>query len=86
MDHEIYGRKPDVILVQKDKNLCQVTDFSCRYDGGVDTKVLEKIEHYQALVRELRKVWNMKVKVILSVIGALGTTPIKLRKVKGNSY
>ena len=49
MDHEIYGRKPDIIVVQKDKNLCQITDFVCPYDEGVDTKVLEKIEHYQAL-------------------------------------
>ena len=27
-DHEIYGRTPDVIVVQKDKNLCQITDFA----------------------------------------------------------
>ena len=49
MDHEIYRRKPDIIVVQKDKNLCQITDFAYPYDEGVDTKVLEKIEHYQAL-------------------------------------
>ena len=28
-DHEIYGRRPDIILVQKDKNLCQIIDFAC---------------------------------------------------------
>ena len=27
----------------------------------------------------MRKIWNMKVKVIPLEIGALGTTPIKLR-------
>ena len=42
-------------------------------------KELEKIEHYQDLARELRKIWNMKVKVIPIVIGALGAIPIKLR-------
>ena len=26
-DHEIYGRRPDVIVVQKDKNFCQIIDF-----------------------------------------------------------
>ena len=31
-DHEIYGRRPDVIVVQKDKNLCQIIDFACPYD------------------------------------------------------
>ena len=54
MDHKIYGRRPDIIAVQKDKNLCQIID------GRVDTKELEKIEHYQDLTRELRKIWNMK--------------------------
>ena len=39
---EIYGKRPDVIVVQKDKNLCQTTDFACPYDGTVDTKELEK--------------------------------------------
>ena len=44
-NHEIYGRRPDVIVVQKDKNLCQIIDFACPCDGRVDTKELEKIEH-----------------------------------------
>ena len=78
-DHEIYGRRPDVIVIQKDKHLCQIIDFACPYDGRVDTKELEKIEHYQDLARELRNIWNMKVKVTPLVISALGTTPIKLR-------
>ena len=71
MDHEIYGRRPDVIVVQKDKNLCQIIDFACPYDGRADTKELEKIEQYQDLAQELRKIWNMKVKAIPLVIGAL---------------
>ena len=39
-EHEIYERRPDVIRVQKDKNLCQIIDFACPYDGRVDTKDL----------------------------------------------
>ena len=54
-------------------------DLACPYDGRVDIKELEKIEHYHDLARELRKIWNMKVKVIPLVIGALGTTPVKFR-------
>ena len=42
MNHEIYGRRPDLIVVQKDKNHCQIKDFACPYDGKVDTKELEK--------------------------------------------
>ena len=76
-DQEIYGRRRDVIVVQKNKNLCQIIPFACPYDGRVDIKELEKIEH--GLVRELKKIWSMKVKVIPLMITALGTTPIKLR-------
>ena len=38
--HEIYWRRPDVLVVQKDKNLCQIIDFACPYDERVDTKEL----------------------------------------------
>ena len=50
-NQEIYGRRPDASVVQKDKNLCQIIDFAYLYDGRVDTKELEKIEHYQGLAR-----------------------------------
>ena len=46
-------------MVQKDKNLGQIIDFACLYDGRVDTKELENIEHYQDLAWELRNIWNM---------------------------
>ena len=78
-DHEICERRPDVIAVQKDKNLWQIIDFACPYNGRVDTKELEKIKHYQDLARQLRMIWNVKVKLIPLLIGALGTIPIKLR-------
>ena len=66
-------------MLEKDKNLCQIIDFANHYDGGVDNKELEKIEHYQDLARELREIWNMRVEVMPLMIDVLGTTPIKLR-------
>ena len=62
-DHEIYGRRPDVIVVQKDKNLFQVTDFACPDDERVNTRELKQIENNQNFVRELRKIWNIKTKL-----------------------
>ena len=79
-DHDIYMRRPDVIVLQEDKNLCQIIYFVCPYDRRVDTKELEKIKHYQDLAQELKKIWNKKVKVIPLVIGTLGTILRKLRK------
>ena len=40
----------------------------------------EKIDKYLDLARELKKLWNMKVKVIPIVVGALGTVPKRLEK------
>ena len=54
-----YGRRLDLIVVQKDKNICQIIDFACPYDGRVDTKKLEIIQHYQDLARELRNLKNI---------------------------
>ena len=39
------------------------------------TKEAEKIEKYQDLARELKRLWNVKTQVIPVVIGALGTMP-----------
>ena len=50
------GVRPDVIVVQRDKILCLITDFACPYDGRVDTKELEKIKPYQDSAQELRKI------------------------------
>ena len=49
-------------------------DVACPYDKRFYSKELDKIE-----LRELRNISNMNVKVIPLALGALRTTPIKLR-------
>ena len=36
------------------------------------------MKHHNSLQRTLKKIWDMPVKVISVVVGALGATPIKL--------
>ena len=79
-DHFIQARRPDMMVIDKERNKAQVIDFAIPYDSRVDNKEIEKIEKYQDLVRELKKLWDMKVVVIPIVLGALGTTPKTLRK------
>jgi len=79
-DHVIEARRPDMIIVEKKGNKCQISDFPVPYDTRVDEKEKEKIQKYQDLARELKKLWNKNVKVIPVIIGALGTTPSRLRK------
>ena len=79
-DHVIQARRPDVILIDKEKKECKIIDFAIPYDSRVNAKEMEKIEKYQDLAREVQKLWNMRTKVIPIVIGALGTTPKKLSR------
>ena len=55
-------------------------DFAVPADHRVKLKENEKIDKYLDLDRELKKLWNMKVKVIPTVVGALGTVPKGLEK------
>ena len=76
----MYGERPDITMAKNDKKLCEIIDFVYPNDGRVDAREFEKIEHCQDLARELKKIWNKKVKVTPLVLGTLGTTPTKLRK------
>ncbi len=69
-----------MVIVDKVKKVCQIVDFAVPYDTRVNTKESEKIEKYQDLARELKKLWNMKVVIIPVIIGTLGTTPKNIRK------
>ena len=47
-------------------------------DNGVREKEDEKVEKYQDLAREARKMWGVRTKVIPVVVGALGSIPLRL--------
>ena len=48
-------------------------DFAVPVDHRIEFKEVKR-DKYLSLARELKKLWNMMVTVILIVIGALGTT------------
>ena len=79
-DNVIGTRRPDLIVIDKAKKLCQIIDFAVPFDSKVVEKEREKTEKYQDLAREVKKIWNMKVNVIPLVIGALGTSSPLLPK------
>ena len=79
-DHVIQHRRPDVVLLDKTKKMCHLIDIAVPGDVRVASKEMEKIEKYQDLARELHKIWQVKVKVVPVVIGALGTIPKALGK------
>ena len=79
-DHTIEARRPDMIVEDRRNSHCKIIDFAVPYDNRVDNKEAEKIEKYQDLAREIKRLWNTQVKIIPVVVGALGTTPRLLPK------
>ena len=69
---EISTRRPDLIITNK-KKICKIVDFAVPADHRIKLKECETRDKYLDLERELKKLWNMKVKIIPIVIGAFGT-------------
>ena len=76
----IEARRPDMIVIDKETKFAKIIDFAIPYDSRVNSKEVEKIQKYQDLAREIKKLWGMRVIVIPIVIETLGTTPKKLKK------
>ena len=79
-DHVIEARRPDMVIIDKTKNECKIIDFACPFDSRIEEREKDKMKGYNDLKRELKKIWDMPVKVMPAVVGALGTTPKKLKQ------
>jgi hypothetical protein len=74
-DRVIQARRPDMVVVDKKKKEVTIIDFAVPADKNICDKEKEKIEKYQDLKMELKRLWKMKVKVVPVVVGALGSIP-----------
>ena len=74
------------MLINKKERTCQLVDFTVPADHRVKMEENEKMDKYLDLARELKKIWNIKVKVIPIVVGALGTVPKGLEKGLENGF
>ena len=80
-DREIKARKPDIVVVNKNERSCAIIDIAIPGDMRVSEKEKEKIERYQELKTEIKRMWNIRsIKVIPVVVEALGSTSKKLKK------
>ena len=71
----IEAGRPYLVAVDKKERSCKTIDFAVPVDSRIEEKEKDKIEKYQDLGRELRKIWNGKVKIIPLVVGSLGAIP-----------
>ena len=72
-DKVIDARHPDIVVTNKDKRESWIVDIAIPGDLRVREKEIEKREKYQDLAMEIRRLWKTSVKVVLIVVGALGT-------------
>ena len=80
-DRHIDARRPDIVVVKKQEEKCFIIDISVPGDIRISEKEEEKIEKYQELRAEVKKLWKMKsVKVVPIVVGALGSISKKLQQ------
>ena len=73
-DRIIEARRPDIVVVDKLNSETVIIDIAVPGDFRVKEKESEKIEKYQDLVLEIRRMWKTSTKVIPIVIGALGAS------------
>ena len=73
-DHLISARRPGLIIINKKKRSCKIDDFAVPADQRIKLKEWEKKDQYLGFARELKKLWNMQVRIIPIVIAAFGTT------------
>ena len=73
-DQQLNHNRPDIVLHDKEKNECKITDISCPIDGRVIEREKEKRAKYEELRREVATIWSVrKVVIIPIIIRALGT-------------
>ena len=62
------------------KRIYKTVDFAVPADHRIKLKECEKKDKYLDLARELKKLWNMKVTIVRTVVGAFGTVTQGLLK------
>ena len=78
-DYVIEARRPDMVIIDKTKNECKIINFTCPFDSRIEKREKDKMKVFHDLKREFKKIWDTLVNVIPVVVGALGTTPKKLK-------
>ena len=67
------GQKTRPYNNQQKKRIYKTVDFAVPADHRIKLKECERKDKYLDLARELKKLWNMKVTIVLIVTGAFGT-------------
>ena len=59
-DNVIEARRPDIVVVDKKEHEGVIIDIAVPDDVRVGEKELDRVEKYQELKREIRRLWKLK--------------------------
>ena len=80
-DNLIEARQPDVTVIDKKEQKGIIIDIAVTADARVEEKEKEKVEKYQDLKKEIRRLWKLgNVEIVPVVIAALGSVSAKFDK------
>ena len=78
-DHLIEARRPDLVVVIKGERKCIIIDIAVPNDSRTSDIEKQKMEKYQDLKMEIKRIWDMRNVIVVPVIvGALGSITKKL--------
>jgi hypothetical protein len=83
-DTTLPNNKPDIIIRDNEKGTCMLIDVAISGDRNVIKKEAEKILKYKDLTIEIKRMWNVKTKVMPVMIWVTGTISKSLRKYVSN--
>ena len=58
-DNKLDHNRPDIVVENKSSRSCLLMDIACPFDARIVKKEREKIDVYQDLRRELKRLWNL---------------------------
>ena len=80
-DKVLEHSRPDILVLEKDTRICKIIDVACPFDTRIIEKEREKVDHYQDLKWELKKIWQCSdAQVVPIIIEALGTVSKSFQK------
>jgi hypothetical protein len=83
-DRTILYNKPDITIRDNRQRTRMLTDVVIPGDRNVIKKDAEKILKYRDLIMGIQRMWGIKAKVIMVIIGATGTISKSLRQYLSN--
>ena len=63
-DREIKHRRPDIVVVNKEKNECTIIYVANPGDHNLAQMKFEKLDNYSELRLEVARMWNRKTVVV----------------------